>query len=277
MSKQEETNLEDIDLELEDSDDESDSSEGKAIEEVEESEESPESKDEDDSEDLIEHLEEREILKSKTDGGHVFVIGLALGVVLFCLFVSYKLVSDESLQVFACPTSRELDAPVAMKRLRDFGSRDVEAYIRGFVRRYVRSMYPKNSQEASYMYKWVANHSLGNLKIKYRGYDNDHEKIGDDLDNGKSTDFFPARATADKDGFRISKKDGYDTKWVVEIEGFLNDRKSMVNDDRGVVTLRLHIELGEVLLHGSQSGLYVSEVEITNMYDPVSNGIKKID
>lgn len=228
------------------------------------------------SEELIDYLEERQILESKTDGGHLVVIGLAIGVVLFCLWTSWKLVTDDSLQMFACPQARELDAPVAMKRLRDFSQQNVELYLRGFARRFIRSMFPKNSTEASYMYQWVADHSSGRLRSEYLGYANDHEKIGQALDSGRSTDFFPAKASAHKDGIRISAVSGKSGAWVIEVEGFLNDRKTMMQDDRGAVILRLLVYSGDVKLNGSQSGLYVDQVEIVSLTDPVAGNEKTI-
>lgn len=228
------------------------------------------------SEELIEYLEERQVLSEKTEGGHLVVIGLSMGALLFCLWTSWKLVTDDSLQVFNCPQARELDAPVAMKRMRDFSQQNVEMYLRGFTRRFIRAMFPKNSTEASYMYKWVANHTEGKLRSEYLGYDDDHVKIGNELDSGRSTDFFPAKASAHKDGVRISSVKGNSGRWVVEVEGFMNDRKSMIQDDRGAVILRLYVFTGDVKLNGSQSGLYVDKIEIISLTDPVSGSEKTI-
>ena len=228
------------------------------------------------SEELIDYLEERQILSEKTDGGHLVVIGLAIGVVIFCLWTSYKLIRDDSLQIFSCPESRELDAPVAMKRIRDFGSSNVEIYLRGFTRQFLRAMHPKNSTEASYMYKWLADHTTGRLHSEYLGYDNDHVKIGQALDQGRSTDFFPARPSAHKDGIRISKVKGSSDRWIVEVGGFLNDRKTMIQDDRGAVNIRLSVFLGEAKLNGSQSGLYVSKIEILSLTDPVADNVEAV-
>lgn len=235
---------------------------------------SPEQNKDGNGSDFFSKIEKGESLTKASSGGHTAIWGGGVGVILFCLLSSYSLVTDDSIQIFLCPTVREMDAPVAIRKISSATAYEAENYIRGFVRQYVRALYPKNSMEAKEHFKFVYEHSIGKARYDYGGFLKDFEKIGKELDNGRVTDFFPAKPTADADSMRISKKS--DNKWVVEIDGFLNDKKSLVEDDRGIITLRLNVFKEYARLGGSRSGLYVESFEITTMSDAVSDVKKEV-
>lgn len=221
--------------------------------------------------DITKELAELQTSKEMASQGELIFYSFATGIVLVCLFLSYIYVTDDQIQVFKCPVMREMDAPVAMKKISDVDEYEAEVFIRGFVRQYVRALYPKNSSEAEGHFKFITQHSLGNQKVLYAGFLKDHVKIGQDLDNGRTTDFFPVNSL----DMRISKNSLSDS-WIVEIDGYMNNRTSALEDDRGVVTLRLEVVKDKSRLDGSYSGLYVSNVDILTMTDAVANNKKSV-
>jgi len=221
--------------------------------------------------DITKEMAEMESAKEASSQSETLFISLSVGIIFGCLYFSHSFITDDSIQIFKCPVMREMDAPVAMKKISDIDSYDAEIYIRGFVRQYIRALYPKNSLEAEELFRFIAQHSLGKEKEVYGGYLNDFKKIGDSLDQGRSTDFFPVSST----DIRISKNT-LSSSWIVEIDGFMNNRHSALEDDRGAVTLRLEVVKDSARLGGSHSGLYVSNLEVVSMTDPVANNQKNV-
>lgn len=229
---------------------------------------------EDNERDITLELAEIESHKEIASSNEVVFFSISCGIILCCLTFSWLYHTDDEIQVYACPASREMDAPVAMKRINDIGQYEAENFIRGFVRQYVRALYPKNSGEAEDHFKFIALHSTGKEKEIYKGFLNDLENIGKELDSGKTTDFFPIRPISDPDSVLMSKSDL--GGWVVEIKGFLNNRHSAMDDDRGVVTLRFEVVKDKARLDGSYSGLYVRAFDIVTVTDSVSNNLKSV-
>lgn len=227
-----------------------------------------------DEKDITLELAELESHKEITSHNEVIFFSISIGVILCCLAFAWGYHSDDEIQVFACPVNREMDAPVALKKVNDLDNYEAENFIRGFVRQYVRALYPKNSSEAPEHFRFITLHSLGKEKSMYAGFARDVEKIGRELDQGKTTDFFPIKPISDPESIVMAKSDS--GTWIVEIDGFLNNRTSALEDDRGAVTLRLEIVKGKARYGGSYSGLYVNSVDILTMTNSVSNNQKSV-
>lgn len=228
----------------------------------------------DEEKDVTLELAELESHKEMASQNEVIFYSVSFGVILCCLFFAWGYHSDDEIQVFACPVTREMDAPVALKKIGDIDDYEAENFIRGFTRQYVRALYPKNSYEAPEHYRFITLHSLGKEKMIYAGFLKDVEKIGRELDQGKTTDFFPIRPISDPESIRMARSDG--GTWIVEVDGFLNNRTSALEDDRGAVTLRLEVVKQKARYEGSYSGLYVQSLDIVTITNAVSNNQKSV-
>lgn len=224
--------------------------------------------------DVTLELAELEAYKESTSQNEVVFFSVAAGVILCCLFFSWSFHSDDEIQAFVCPVTKEMDAPVSLKKINDIGAYEAENFLRGFVRQYVRALYPKNSSEAPEHYQFIKLHSVGKEREIYSGFLKDMERIGRELDQGKTTDFFPMKPISDPESIRMSQVDS--TTWVVEIPGVMNNRISALEDDRGIVTLRLEVVKDKARLGGSYSGLYVKSLDILTMTDSVSGNKKSV-
>lgn len=194
--------------------------------------------------------------------------GVIIALSFFCFFLAIQNINDDELQVYSCPANFYQDAPIMLTKIEHEDVDAIEKYLRGFIRQYVRAIYPKNSTEAETMYRFAGNHSKGVLRQTYLGMASKAKDIGSELDGGRFTDFFTVTPITEKNTIIISKKT--DNSWSIQIEGYLNDKKGITNDDRGAVTLKFVVEKGEAKLGGSYSGLYVTSFEIIAVKDYVS-------
>lgn len=223
----------------------------------------------------LKELSHRETLIKKYIARETISKGVNIGVIIFCIVLAIQNLNDDELQVYSCPVNYFQDAPVVLNEIKHESVDSVEKYLRGFIRQYLRSIYPKNSNEAKDMYLFAGNHSTGGLRQKYLSMAKDHKMIGKELDSGRYTDFFPAGPITEKNSINISMKS--EGVWSVEIEGYLNDKKGEKRDDRGAVTIKLTVEKGEAKLNGSYSGLYVSSFDIIAVKDQISGNEEKIN
>lgn len=199
-------------------------------------------------------------------------IGIVLGLCLFFIVRGIHLRNDDSITVYKCPDSYLQDFTIKLKKTSDFNQSDLEDEIRSFMRKYIMALYPKNKNEAVVFFDFIVRHTSNDkIKSEYRAYQEDIEGIADNLEKGQITEFFPKNSSQ----YQISKV-GSELKWIFQIEGYLNNRQSLLKDDRGVVTLRFEIVAKEATSKGSYNGLYVEEYEILHMEDVISKDIKNV-
>ena len=143
--------------------------------------------------DITRELAEIETHKEMTSNNEVIFFSISSGVILCCLIFAWIFHTDDEIQAFVCPVTKEMDAPVALRKINEIDQYEAENFLRGFVRQYVRALYPKNSFEAPEHYRFVKLHSVGKEREIYAGFLKDVERIGRELDQGKTTDFFPIK------------------------------------------------------------------------------------
>lgn len=221
--------------------------------------------------DLKDILKE-EIEVNKLKKIELLYIGIIVGLCLFFVLRGVSLRSDESITTYKCPDKYEKDSTVLLEKITEVSRENMEDEIRSFARKYIQALYPKNGKEAEEFYKYIIRHTKSEgVRREYIAYQGDIEKISKKLDNGAVTEFFPKNSQS----YQIRKKDN-ELAWVYEIEGYMNNRITAMQDDRGVVTLRLTISLGEASRSGSYSGLYVDKYEILHMEDVVTKDVKNV-
>lgn len=220
----------------------------------------------------LSEIKELEKAKKKYEASELIFSVSTLVLLLFIVVRAVRLYSDDTLVSYRAPEVTEMGAPIKLVQLEQLSPDKIQNMIYDFSRLYIRSLYPKNSNEAEFHYNYIVRHTTDyDLKNEYQSYLDSIEDVGVQLDSGKFKEFFPLNSL----DFRIRKIDGT-KEWVFEIDGFLNNRISMMEESRGVVTMRLTIEYSRPSSKGSYSGWYVKDLEILTLRDVVANNKENI-
>jgi hypothetical protein len=214
--------------------------------------------------DALSQIAKREVLSSGLRNLAGIFIGLALLIVAHAIFTTYKMLSDRSVPVVTCPRVYDLDAPVLMKTIDAKGIQAQDRWIRGFMRRFITMQFPRTAQDVQPFFEYIEKHSKGDINYKFRSLLKDVNDIRDMVKNGFFYRFYPKSA----DDLRIRTVQGYNNRWVVEIDGYLV-KKMSITQERYTPTLRYVVEAG-VPTFDNPEGLYVIEGDIEQITDYVS-------
>lgn len=225
-----------------------------------------------DKESYLSEIAELDKAKRKYEATELMFSVSTFVLLLFIVIRAINLYTDDTLVSYRAPETTEMGAPIKLTQLEQLKPNEIQNMIYDFSRLFIRSLYPKNSDEAKFHYDYIVRHTTDyDLKNEYQSYLDSVDDVGVQLDSGRFKEFFPLNSL----DFRIRKVDG-EKEWVFEIDGFLNNRISMIEESRGVVTMRLTIEYLKPSSKGSYSGWYVKDLEILTLRDVVANNKENI-
>lgn len=225
-----------------------------------------------DRDSYLSELAELDKTKRKYEATELMFSVSTIVLLLFIVTRAIKLYSDDTLVSYRAPEVTEMGAPIRLVQLEQLSPNELQNMIYDFSRLFIRSLYPKNSKEAKFHYDYIVRHTTNyDLKNEYQSYLDSLDDVGVQLDSGRFKEFFPLNSL----DFRVRKIDN-EKEWVFEIDGFLNNRISMIEESRGVVTMRLTIEYLRPSSKGSYSGWYVKDLEILTLRDVVANNKENI-
>ena len=227
----------------------------------------------DDNDILLQEDGAKEFIEQQTETGKLSRITVAAAAVLFA-FALHSLYSicyymtDKSIASTICPRQFEADAPVLMKPLRDGTPENKDRWMRGFIRRFVTSQFPRSGKDVLPFFSYAANHSKGVVSRKFQALVKDHADIATLVDANQNYSFYPKFGFEDKNqALRIRETDK-PGRWIVEFDGFLLKNIGR-RTERYIPTLRYVVEVGPATKDNVE-GLYVTEANIEQMIDYVS-------
>ncbi len=222
---------------------------------------------------FLEELQKTEFEKSKWSAMEIVFTSTMAGLILFCFGRGIYLRNDDSLIAYRAPDMREMGAPIRLQKIEELRADQIQNMLHDFVRKYIRALYPQNSKEADFLYKYVVRHTRDpRLLREYKSYLQSLESIGEALDKGKTMVFSPVNSL----DVRMRKKKDRERAWIIEVDGFLNNRLSLSEEDRGIVTLRFEVAYDRPSLEGSYSGWYVDKYDILTIRDAVANNVENV-
>jgi hypothetical protein len=183
-----------------------------------------------------------------------------------------SLLNDETILVFECASSKEMGATVKLKPASRFNKDQTSNALYGFARSYILCAFPRNIGMAKQCYEYIVRHTKDkNTKRKYSAFLNDEKVLNTRYQQGMVDEFSPKSSNE----YILEKLNGTNT-WVFEIDGFLNKRKSTIDEDRGVVKLRLTISFSDAEESGSYTGFYVQKFEILHLKNIVTGEFRDV-
>ena len=216
------------------------------------------------AESTFKKLAEKENLSEKV----VFLSGLSIGLFLIiafhALWTILRMLGDNSIPLVVCPRTYDLDAPVVMETIDRSSVQSQDRWMRGFMRRFITSQFPRTEQDVEPFFQYIVDHSEGGIQAKFESYVNDSKKIADMVRSGTFYRFYPK----DSKDLRIRKMDGQENTWIVEIDGWLV-RKMGAYQERFTPTLRYIVQAGKATLSNPE-GLYVIDGNMEEFSDYVS-------
>lgn len=213
-------------------------------------------------------LEERDTANNAVQLSLSIFIGLTALLLFHALYSIYDYATDNSVPLVTCPRSFDLEAPVLMNSITQ-ESLTHDRWIRGFMRRFMTYQFPRTGDDAEKMFRYIRDHSRGEVKDKYKSYVKDIDIVSDHIRAGYYHRFYPKNSR----DMRIRKPDN-DKYWIVEIDGWLVSKYG-IEVERSIPTLRYKVEVGTPTLTNPE-GLYVVESNVEQIIDYVS-GRKKGD
>ena len=207
-----------------------------------------------------------------------FFVKLILTVVALSIFYIFHSISsivhylsDDSIPVVSCPRVYNLDAPVVMGTIESGKPIEKDRWVRGFIRRFILGQFPRTKDDVEIGFKYVINHSTGDVKAKYESLHRDADEISE-LIKDNNYKFYPKVSDGGYD-IRV-RSDEKEKTWMVEIDGFLI-KKMNNNEERYFPTLKYKIVTGKATLTNPE-GLYVEETEMERITDYVSRKKEKL-
>lgn len=214
--------------------------------------------------DALKTIAQREVLTTGLRTLAGIFIGLSLVILVHAIYTTYQMLTDRSVPVVVCPRQFDLDAPVLMKTIDAKGLKAQDRWIRGFMRRFITMQFPRTDKDVKSFFEYVENHSKGHINYKFRSLLKDVEDIKDMVKNGFFYRFYPKSP----DDLRIRPVQGYENRWIVEVDGYLIKNLSITRE-RYTPTLRYTVETGLPTIDNPE-GLYVIDGDIEQITDYVS-------
>lgn len=212
---------------------------------------------------------QRDIVSSHLNKVATVFIVVSIVFAAHSLYSIIKFLADDSIPLVNCPKSFVLDAPVLMKPLRDEAPLVQDRWIRGFIRRFITSQFPRTAQDVKPFFEYVINHSTGYINQKYKSLLIEEEEMKSFIGNGFNYRFYPK--VTDGDSLKIRKTDKPNVL-VVEIDGFLVKKMAKVTE-RFTPTLKYTIEIVKPTSKNPE-GINVVDADIEIITDYIS-GTKK--
>jgi len=187
------------------------------------------------------------------------------GVVFISLFSIYKIffyLTSNEVSLVSCPKSTQLDTPVTLTPISFEDPGEQEMWIRGFVRKYVTSLFPRTGEDVKPFLDYVINHSEGTIKRKYESFKANIQDYTSLVDSGYLIKFYPKSTV----GTRIRLKEP--GVWIVEIDGYMIKQMRLA-DERSTPTLRFTVETTQKNSLNPE-GLVVTETNVEQIIDYVS-------
>ena len=195
------------------------------------------------------------------------VSGVFLAIATFVSVSSFlgiiSILNDDTIPLVTCPRVYSVDAPVLLKTVSLSSPQVKDKWIKGFIRRFVQSQFPRSPDDAEAHLKFIIAHTTGLVRRAYVGY-------LDELPEFKSLlqqDFYYAFYPNNSLDVRI-RSTGITGQWAVEIDGFLV-RYANNKEKRTTPTLHYVVEAGDHTLENPE-GLYVTDSNILEIADYVS-------
>lgn len=215
------------------------------------------------------HLE-----RSSTLSWVIVFIALSVALIIHSGWSLIKMVTDDSIPLVVCPRTYDLDRPVLLETIEEKNELYVQdRWIRGFIRTYVMSLFPRTAEDANKFFSYIRDHSSGSVRIKYQGYLDDIKGIEDRIKSGSLIKFYPKTG----DGLRIrpTQKAGRQTEWVVEVDGYLNKGYEN-NAERTLPKVRFTVKAATPTKENPE-GLVVSDLIIDDTIADLMSNRQKDD
>jgi hypothetical protein len=222
--------------------------------------------------DNLEKVLEEEIKNERVENTANIIYTLLVFISLAFILRGTYLLTDKTIFSFKCSHSSEMGATVKLKPISRFSRKEAANEIYAFARSYVLCAFPRNIGSAKSCYEYVARHTKKrSIKKRYEAFVDDFDVIKNRFERGMIDEFSPKSSNE----YRIEKKDSGNV-WVFEIDGILNKRKSLLEEDRGVVTLRLTISYSNAEEEGSYTGLYIEDFEILHLKNIITGEYRDV-
>ena len=196
--------------------------------------------------------------------------------IVFCAHSIYSIVfylTDTSVPLVVCPRNFVVDAPVLMKSIRDQSALVQDRWVRGFMRRFVTSQFPRTGNDVVPFFTYVVDHSDGAVKDKFESLLKDKTEVQAFVNSGTFYKFYPKHVDAESPPLRIRATDT-PNKWSVDYEGFLVKKMNNIQE-RYVATLRYTVVADKPTMTNPE-GLYVVDGTMEHITDYVSNTKEKL-
>lgn len=191
--------------------------------------------------DQLKDFSENEKENTKAIREVILFSALGLALILHSGYSVFQMLFDDSIPLVVCPREYDLDKPVIMTTI----DQNNEAYIqdrwlRGFVRSYVMSLFPRTEADVVSFFTYIKNHSSPEIAYKYQGFLDSEDGIRRLVESGQSIKFYPKAGN----GLRIRPTQSLgnkQTEWVIEVDGFFNKGGKNVSE-RTLPTIRFTVE-----------------------------------
>ena len=197
----------------------------------------------------IDALLERDAHFSNVHYFYMAVVSFSIVISCFGLYYGIHYIIDDEVPVVECPASYTLDAPVTLPPISKQSAKQKDSWIKGFMRRYINSSFPRKPEDVVEFLTFVANHSTGAVNVKYKNLLNASDRYKDEV-LSRSIRFYPSG----NEKFRIRQIKG--DSWSVEIDGFLVKQVGDA-ENREQVVLKYDVE-GVVQTAENPEGLVVT-------------------
>ena len=186
-------------------------------------------------------------------------VALSIAIIIHSGWSVIKMLNDDSIPLVVCPRTFDLDRPVLMETITEKNEAYVQdRWIRGFIRTYVMSLFPRTPEDAEKFFSYIRDHSTGSVQYKYKSYVDDIKQIEDRIRAGNVVKFYPK--TGDGVRIRPTQKSGVQTEWAVEVDGYLN--KGFENNaERTLPKVRMIVKT-TVPTQTNPEGLIVTDLKI---------------
>lgn len=202
------------------------------------------------------------------------LIALSVALIIHSTWSVYTTLTDDSIPLVVCPRTYDLDRPVLLNTIEETNELYVQdRWLRGFIRTYVMSLFPRTAEDADKFFSYVRNHSTGTVRYKYQSYLDDIKSIEDRIRTGSLIKFYPK--TGDGVRIRPTQKSGRQTEWVVEVDGYLNKGYEN-NAERTLPKVRFTIKAATPT-RDNPEGLSVSDLIIDDTIADLMSNRKKDD
>lgn len=219
-------------------------------------------------------FDEHEIERNGVLSWLILFAALSIALIFHSSYSLYKMITDESIPLVVCPRTYDLDRPVIMSTLEATNQVYVQdRWLRGFVRTYIQSLFPRTENDAETFYAYIRDHSSGQVEYKYQSYIDSLTEIKSRIKSGQLIKFYPK--TGDGVRIRPTQATGVQTEWAVEVDGYYN-RGYENNSERKLPTIRLTVSAAKPTQKNPE-GLVVSVLKIDDTIADLMSGRKKDD